>query len=283
MSSKSHGRSVYWDSCIFFAWIKQETCWPEDIIKGIEQTIEQTYAKRIVIVTSVATLTEILQSQMKPEDKDRYQKLFGHPQLQLMDVDRRIAAQAAVIREYYDTRAFDVQPDGTVVKTGSVMSLGDSFHLATALHYDVDEFQTLDGAGKRKRRVDLLKLNGSVAGFRLVIIQPKYVPPPEPLPGPVSPTVSGAQQSLDLAGTNEAKDEGGVSGSQPNNVSDLVPVEGGKEYAEPKATDTGTVEVQRGSDGSPGDKAGAEAAEDRGNGKEAAEPYTSFPWEINCE
>jgi hypothetical protein len=75
------------------------------------------------------------------------------------------------------------------------MSMGDAFHLATALHYTVNEFHTLDGSGRHGRRTDLLKLNGNVAGARLLIVQPEYVPPPEPLKGPMSP-VTGSQPGL---------------------------------------------------------------------------------------
>ena len=50
--------------------------------------------------------------------------------------------------------------------------MGDAFHLATALHYTVNEFHTLDGSGRHGRRTDLLKLNGNVAGARLIIVQP---------------------------------------------------------------------------------------------------------------
>lgn len=251
MSSKRDIRTIYWDACIFFVWIKQETCWPEDTVKGIEQTVEQAYAKRVVILTSVVTLTEILQSQMKSEDKERYRKVFGHPQLQLMDVDRRIAEKAAIIREYYDTRAFDVQPDGTVVKTGSVMSLGDSFHLATALHYEVDEFHTIDGAGKRKRRIDLLKLNGNVAEFRLVIVQPKYIPLPEPLPGGPIITTAGEQPGLFPEEVN----------AEQNKTSNAETA--------PASPELSTPDIRGSSNGPPEDQARAEAAEEKTEGKEA--------------
>jgi hypothetical protein len=195
MSSRRDNPVIYWDTCIFFAWIKEET-WADEITRGIQQTIEQVYAKRAVLITSVVTLTEILQSQMTREQKERYQEAFGHPQLQLMDVDRRIAAKAAFIREFYDTRVFE----GGLLKNGSVMSMGDAFHLATAIQYEADGFQTLDGTGRRKRRTDLLKLSGNIAGSRLVIAQPRYVPPLEPLEGPVGPSVGGMQQSLDWKG-----------------------------------------------------------------------------------
>ena len=68
--------AIYWDTCIFFAWIKDETCWPEAVTKGITQAIEMAYRGEIVIATSTVTLTEVLQSRMSADEKEKYQKIF---------------------------------------------------------------------------------------------------------------------------------------------------------------------------------------------------------------
>ncbi len=73
------------------------------------------------------------------------------------------------------------------------MSLGDALHAATALQLGVREMHTLDGSGRRKRRLDLLKLNGNVAGSKVVIVQPYYVPPSEHLQGPVPTLINSGQ------------------------------------------------------------------------------------------
>ena len=88
----------FWDSRIFLAWIKQEACWSDEVTKGIEQEIEQAYTGQLIVATSCVTLTEVLLSRMTKEQKDRYQKLFRHPSLQLLDIDRHVAAKAATIR-----------------------------------------------------------------------------------------------------------------------------------------------------------------------------------------
>jgi hypothetical protein len=128
---------------------------------------------------------------MTIEQKDKFARAFSDPRLQLIDVDRRISSKAATIRQDCDTRTFDA--DGSK-KSGSIMAMGDALHLATAIHFNVDEFQTLDGAGKAKR-LDLLRLDGNVALSRLAIKQPKYLPPPGALEGPLIPIV-GSQQGL---------------------------------------------------------------------------------------
>jgi len=50
----------------------------------------------------------------------------------------------------------------------------DAIHLATAITYEADEFHTLDGAGKKKRSTDLLKLGTKIAGrYNLLICKPE--------------------------------------------------------------------------------------------------------------
>lgn len=191
MKPRKRLKLIFWDSCIFFAWIKDEP-WPDDIKKGIEQTLEHAYSNQLAIVTSSVTLAEIIQSQLTKEQKERYAKIFQHPNLQLYDIDRRIAGKAGVIREATDTRVFN---DKMEVISGSCMALGDALQLATALHLSVREFQTLDGAGKKKR-LSLLALNGNVAGATIAIVKPYYVKPPEPLAGPLPEDMKGGQTSL---------------------------------------------------------------------------------------
>jgi hypothetical protein len=109
------------------------------------------------------------------------------------DVDRRVAGRASVIRQFYDDRVY--HPNGEV-KSGRIIGMGDAIHLATALQYDVLDFQTLDGSGKKARKFNLLALDGSVAGARLNIKMPKYIPPPVFSEAPIVSTTGGRQLSL---------------------------------------------------------------------------------------
>lgn len=218
MSSKRVGRRlIYWDACIFLCWIKDEPQ-PEPIKKGIAQTLENAYKKELVIVTSTVTLVEVLQSNLTADQKQRYREVFHHPNLQLIDLDRRVAGEAGIIRETYDTRKFDRL--GQVV-SGSFMALGDSVQVATALHVNAHEMHTLDGSGKRKRPLDLLSLNGNVAGRRLIIVRPYYVPPPAPLEGPMPESTTGQQMDLldTVTATNLDANDAKSSAATPNGQS----------------------------------------------------------------
>lgn len=98
MSGKK--RKIYWDTCVFLAWIKQETCWPDEVSKGIEQSVEDWRAGHLIIVTSTITLLEIHSSQLTIAQKDELAKAFAHPHLQLVDPDRRIIGKASHIRQF---------------------------------------------------------------------------------------------------------------------------------------------------------------------------------------
>jgi hypothetical protein len=236
---RTRGRAIYWDTCIFLAWIKNENVWPDDVMKGIEQTIEMALSGQVVIVTSSLTRVEALSANLTKDQKQKFVDAFNSPQIQLMDLDRRIADRAAAIRDHYDTRKLDTS--GKVVD-GGPMSMGDSVHLATAIHFKVDVFNTLDGSGKRQRRVDLLKLTGDVDGYPLAIKIPEFIPPPEPLVGPQS-LVKGQQPSLfEQEENNETKTS--------------------EAKTEPESAD-----VRSGGDGHPEDQAGGEVAEEEGKSK----------------
>ncbi|MEI9815174.1 MAG: hypothetical protein WDO18_22110 [Acidobacteriota bacterium] len=114
-------RKLYWDTCIFLAWIKGETCWPEDVLKGIEQSVEEWNAGRLIVVTSTITMLEILSAELTADQKLRFTKAFAHPGLQPIDVDRRVSGRASVIRQFYDDRIFDL--DGKLVSGRVIDSL----------------------------------------------------------------------------------------------------------------------------------------------------------------
>jgi hypothetical protein len=89
-------------------------------------------AGRLIIVTSAITMLEMLSSQMSGGHKDAFGRIFSDPNLQMVDLDRRVAGKAAAIRSHYDDRKY--KPDGSV-SSGGIMGMGDAIHLATAIHF----------------------------------------------------------------------------------------------------------------------------------------------------
>jgi predicted nucleic acid-binding protein len=152
-------RKIYWDTTIFLAWLQDED-WGPDVAEGIEETVRDVHNNRIVLFTSIMTRTEVLESRMSPNAQKMFRDLFNRRNVSMIDVNPRVSDVSHFIRDYYMQR-------------GIKLSSPDSIHLATAIVYEADEFQTLDGGGKRKRPNDLIPLSGNVAGtYKLIIKMP---------------------------------------------------------------------------------------------------------------
>jgi predicted nucleic acid-binding protein len=241
-------KKVYWDTCVFIAWIGDESSWPDDVKKGIQQTIELAISGEVMIVTSALTLAEILETKMTPDQKIKFRTAFSAPYLQLIDVDRKIGVLSAQIRERHDTRIYG--PNRTLI-SGTFIRMPDSIHLATAIHLNVAVLNTLDGSGRSPKRLDMLELDGKVGGYSLSIKLPSFVPPPEFSKEPIEP-VSGQQGALDLFSDQGFANESTTSSEE---------------------TVTVPADVQPSGDGNPEDQTGTQTAEEKneGEGSEIAE------------
>jgi len=152
---------IYWDSCIFIAWLKDEKR-PGNEMDGVYECVEETERNRTFIITSVLTKTEVLEADLILEAKDKYQRLLSRRNVQLIDNDLRVSNLAGEIREYYkNIKKHDGLPG---------LTTPDAVHLATAIHYRAHFFWTFDNGGYGSR--SLLSLSGNVAGYPLVICKP---------------------------------------------------------------------------------------------------------------
>lgn len=152
-------RKIYWDSSVFLAWLQNED-WGPEIAEGIEEVVRDVHSNKIVLFTSIMTSTEVLESKMPAEAQKKFKDIFNRKNVSRIDVTPRVGDKSHFIRNYYSQRGIDI-------------SSPDAIHLATAIVYEADELQTLDGAGKRKRKNDLIPLSGSVAGHKLTIRAPE--------------------------------------------------------------------------------------------------------------
>jgi predicted nucleic acid-binding protein len=154
-------RLIYWDSCIFIAWIKDEPL-PTEQRDGIAECVDGVEKGSLRLITSTITLTEVLTAKLADDIKTKYEQLMTRRSITMIVADRRVTALARGIREYYeDLRRTDGQ--------GSLNQF-DAIHLATAIQYHATAFYTLDDGGHGDR--SLLSLNGNVAGHGLAITKP---------------------------------------------------------------------------------------------------------------
>lgn len=163
---------IYWDTSVLLAWIKDEVR-PGREMEGVADVANSIFKGHYTLMTSVMTLTEVLDSSLTTEAKDKFQAIFKRRNCQLVATDHRISALSSSLRDYYQIQKLI---DG-------LPSLGspDAIHLATAIHNSVVAFHTFDERDQPKKRRGLIPLSGNVAGkYNLLICKP----PPPPLPEP---------------------------------------------------------------------------------------------------
>lgn len=99
---------------------------------------------------------------MPPERQVLFERLLKRPNVITVDFEPPINA---LMREIFDH--YSRNPDGI-----RKMALNDAMHLATAINRKADAFYTFDGG--RKGGMNLLKLDGNVAGHKIHICKPPY-------------------------------------------------------------------------------------------------------------
>ena len=148
---------IYWDACIFLAWLQDEPGDP-GVMEGIEEAVRQVQNNEAILITSIMTQTEVLESKMPKEAQLKFENLFKRRNVLWINHDTRVGKLSHDIRDHYDQQSIKI-------------SSADSVHLASAILYEASVFYTLDGSGKKKRGY-LLPLDGNVAGHKLAIKKP---------------------------------------------------------------------------------------------------------------
>jgi predicted nucleic acid-binding protein len=150
---------IYWDTAVWLAWLLNERHWPETVVAGIEDVVRHLDDGKLILFTSSITRSEIFQSRLSQEQKNKWQSMMRRSDLHEVAADSRVNDRSSAIREYHDTRKVKI-------------ATPDAIHLATAVLYKADEFHTMDGLDKSGKQRRVLGLNGNVGGYRLFITQP---------------------------------------------------------------------------------------------------------------
>ncbi len=113
---------------------------------------------------------EIYKGRLNQAQKDKYARLMRRSNVIEIDPNPRIMDRVSQIREYHEN-----QKEKRKIKTP------DATYLATAIIYQADEFQTMDGLQKGGGSRKLLALSGNVGGRDLKVVHPYplHTPPPE--------------------------------------------------------------------------------------------------------
>lgn len=142
----------YWDANVFLAWLKDERRKSGEM-EGLAEVIAMIDRQEAILMTSVMTRTEVLESSLPARAQNLFDKIFDRQNIVSVDVTAPISNLAHQIRDHYR-------------QSGRGLKTPDSIHLATAINCKADELHTFD-------EDDLIPLSGNIAGYRLIICKPK--------------------------------------------------------------------------------------------------------------
>lgn len=144
----------YWDANVFLAWLKDERRKPGEM-EGLAEIAAMIDRQEAILMTSVLTRTEVLESTLPNNAQNLFNRIFDKPSIVSVDLTAPISVLAHSIRDHYH-------------RNGKRLKSPDCVHLATAIHHKVDELHTFD-------EDDLIPLSGNIAGNKLIICKPKGI------------------------------------------------------------------------------------------------------------
>lgn len=162
---------IYWDSCIFMSWLKDEKRSDPQDMAGVRDVVERMKRREVTIVTSTITQAEVGACNVGQLVLPLFDDLMKRKNIQRISVDIKIASMARALRDYYRNEApLPNTPQGEGKRT---LSPPDAIHLATAILNKVDVFHTFDKLGDSKTKtLGLIPLSRNVAGHNLIIEKP---------------------------------------------------------------------------------------------------------------
>lgn len=131
-------RKIYWDSCIFIELLHGSEA---AYLPAARRLLRDVKSGRLALITSAVTWAEILPTHhvQSRDALSELEQLMGSRSVIVADVTTPIAMLARDLRNQdlagRDARSGPAQ---------GVARLADSLHLATALHFEVDELHSSD-------------------------------------------------------------------------------------------------------------------------------------------
>ncbi|HRC86492.1 MAG TPA: hypothetical protein PK413_12860 [Thermoanaerobaculia bacterium] len=93
-------RRVYWDSCIFIAWLTGESRKQVEL-DGLREAVEQAAAGELVVVVSRMFEQEVFTDDLPVDVRRLLERFFRQPTIEVVDLEPPIHSLARQIRGYY--------------------------------------------------------------------------------------------------------------------------------------------------------------------------------------
>ena len=139
---------VYWDTCLFISWIKDEVRKVAAEKDRLLQVVEQYNRGEIEIATSFMTKLETLPCKFDNPTKqeEQFDLLLKRSSIHLHGITHPISTKCREIRN-------------RVYNAGHKISVPDCIHISTAIIHGIEIFQTFDGADGEKNKLLTLPEN----------------------------------------------------------------------------------------------------------------------------
>ena len=153
---QSNIESVYWDTCIYIAWLMDENR-PSHEMDGVYESAKKIKEGKQKLICSPIVTAQLYKIKMGQHVMTMFDRFLKRRGVQYVDYEYRAGCLTSEIREYYSIKGED-------------MHTTDAQHLAISILYQVDAFYTFDKG--KKGGIDLLSISGNVAGHNLKICKP---------------------------------------------------------------------------------------------------------------
>ena len=152
----------YWDSSVFISWLLDGADRDKIDWLKLQGVAEEIAGGKVDVITSVITRVEILDKHCRTDKLKKFQAFLERPRSETIEVGNPEAEEAGRIRAHFSAK-------------GTKLPLSDAIHLATAGLHGATHLHTFD-------REHLLKLNGTVPEYSLIICKPEPVAKQEASP-----------------------------------------------------------------------------------------------------
>lgn len=164
----------YWDSCVFLAFLKNETTHGLDELESLKEQARKFDLGTLGLVTSTITVTEIYEARLNADEVAKFRSMYSRSNFQFIDAAYQVCLTASEIRGYYK--------DKPVININGVHlypSTPDAIHVASAIaaqiqHKNAIKLITFDSKNKApKNELALTNLSGIIANkWTLTICRP---------------------------------------------------------------------------------------------------------------
>jgi len=95
--------AVYWDTCVFLAWIKDESRTHGEMA-DLHAVAQEVFQKKLIVISSVIVQTEIEQATLTAGQLERFNKIFDLSNVKLIDMSQANSDKSRAVEKLLQER-----------------------------------------------------------------------------------------------------------------------------------------------------------------------------------